>query len=643
MFEKAKWIWISGEADADEYGEFFDSFDYKSGKAVIAISCDSNYALYVNGDLAGFGQYADFPWYKVYDETDITAFLIAGRNELRIIVWHYGADFTSVYYNAEPCLIYEAQVDGKAVAVSSDKTLCRKAAGYASGLKKVITGQMGYSFRYDTRLDGAASHTAYVKETINYKLHPRPIKKLSLEPLIAGKLIDADKKIYDLGRESAGLLYIRFKARSGALVRISYGEHLADGIVRRIIAHRDFSVEAMGNDGTAEYLNPFRRLGCRYLQIESDTPVSIEKIGIMETPYPVTKRPFKADSELRQRIYDTAVRTLRLCMHEHYEDTPWREQALYALDSRNQMLCGYYAFKGGNFEYARANLKLMGEDRRDDGLLSICSPSGINLTIPSFSLYYIIAMQEYAEHSGDTSLLREYRYKLEEIIEAFCKREENGLISTFSGSKHHWNFYEWADGLTGVIGEESEKEFDLALNSIFLYALQSYIIILKEHIKMPVRKKYNTLVKRLKARINEEFYNAEKGLYRTRKGTEHYSEFVNAMAVLSGAADKEKAGIVCGRLASANDMIKATLSMTGFKYDALLLNAVYQNDNNKYASYILNDIDTRYETMLEAGATSFWETEDGEKAFGNAGSLCHGWSAMPVYYYKLLCKGEKNE
>jgi hypothetical protein len=40
--------------------------------------------------------------------------------------------------------------------------------------------------------------------------------------------------------------------------------------------------------------------------------------------------------------------------------------------------------------------------------------------------------------------------------------------------------------------------------------------------------------------------------------------------------------------------------------------------------------------MLENGATSFWETIEGEAAFDKAGSLCHGWSALPVYYYNIL-------
>ena len=40
--------------------------------------------------------------------------------------------------------------------------------------------------------------------------------------------------------------------------------------------------------------------------------------------------------------------------------------------------------------------------------------------------------------------------------------------------------------------------------------------------------------------------------------------------------------------------------------------------------------------MLEQGATTFWETEKGAAALEHTGSLCHGWSAMPIYYYDLL-------
>ena len=69
--------------------------------------------------------------------------------------------------------------------------------------------------------------------------------------------------------------------------------------------------------------------------------------------------------------------------------------------------------------------------------------------------------------------------------------------------------------------------------------------------------------------------------------------------------------------------------MLCFKYDALL-----KVDAEKYKDYILGNIRQKYKRMLDAGATTFWETEVANTS--PAGSLCHGWSALPVYYYEIL-------
>ena len=66
-------------------------------------------------------------------------------------------------------------------------------------------------------------------------------------------------------------------------------------------------------------------------------------------------------------------------MHEHYEDCPWREQALYAMDSRNQMLCGYYVFQ--NKEFAASSLRLLALGQREDGLLELCAPARVGVTL----------------------------------------------------------------------------------------------------------------------------------------------------------------------------------------------------------------------------------------------------------------------
>ena len=71
-----------------------------------------------------------------------------------------------------------------------------------------------------------------------------------------------------------------------------------------------------------------------------------------------------------------------------------------------------------------------------------------------------------------------------------------------------------------------------------------------------------------------------------------------------------------------------TLSMTIYKYQALI---GFDKDN---IEYVLKDIDKMWGYMLFNNATTFWETIKGADDFGGAASLCHGWSAIPAYFYK---------
>jgi alpha-L-rhamnosidase len=64
-----------------------------------------------------------------------------------------------------------------------------------------------------------------------------------------------------------------------------------------------------------------------------------------------------------------------------------------------------------------------------------------------------------------------------------------------------------------------------------------------------------------------------------------------------------------------------------FKYMALMTNS------KKYAVKVFDEIARDWGYMLTQQATSFWETLKGAADFDNAGSLCHGWSAIPIYFY----------
>jgi hypothetical protein len=398
-----------------------------------------------------------------------------------------------------------------------------------------------------------------------------------------------------------------------------------DGGVRRLIGTRDFSVEVRLHPGWNEYLNPFRRLGLRYLEAFSDSPVEVETLTVRPVFYPLGRGDAPQMDAQQQRIYDVCVRTLTLCMHEHYEDTPWREQALYAMDSRNQMLCGYYAF--GETAFPRASLQLMAQDTRYDNLLTITIPCGMDLCIPSFSMHYITAVREYYEHSHDLSLLEEVWGKLQSITDAMIDNMGDGMYRTFAGGGH-WNYYE--SGISGSFFGDAEPGADLIGNCLFVLTMENMAQIAGwlGHDGT----KYAELAVQVREAVNANFYDEETGLYFYRTDDRRLTVLGNSLAILCRAATGDRAKHMAEAIADADSGLQpTTLSMACFKYDALLM-----TDRDRYKDFILDTIDKQYAVMLEAGATTVWEDFLGESAYDGKGSLCHGWSAIPVYYFHLL-------
>lgn len=649
MLEQAKWIWVDQEAEKDTYGEFYSTFTYDSGEVILTLSADSNYAVYVNGTFVNSGQYPDFPHYKVYDKLDITSYCKRGDNHLAILVWYYGVKGTFTYYKGNAALCFELYKDGELCLQSSEAVFSRLSRTYQNGLTKMITGQVGYSFHYNaTAEDGwmMGNLSGFEKSKVveqDLHLYERPIEKLCIGERVLTKLVKQESNyyLYDLEREEVGYLTLRVKSDMAQKLTICFGEHIADGKVRRKIGPRDFSVEVTVRKGKTEYTNYFRRLGLRYLEVWSEEPITVDFLSVLPCYYPVNCLQKQYDNPLWQQIYDISVRTLQLCMHDHYEDCPWREQALYAMDSRNQMLCGYYAFK--EYRFARESLYLMMKNQREDGLLSICAPCDSDLTIPSFTLHYFTQVYEYTKYSGDKTLIQEIFSGLQKIMDAFLSRMKDGLIPMFEEAQY-WNFYEWTEGLDNGIRVVDEPLLETALNCLVSIALQNLQKICDE---LDVQAEYEKIAYCLNQRIREVFYNKESGLYVNRYGEEKYSELVNALAVLCGASKGAEAEYICEQLVNNHSITKTSLSMMCFKYDALL-----QVNKEKYRTFILTDIEKTYKKMLDAGATSFWETVLGEVDFDNAGSLCHGWSAMPIYYFDILmpecenhssCKGAGKE
>ena len=633
-FKKGKWIWANCEVSEDQYTEYIDVLEATNEKTLLHLSCDTDYTLYINGKYVASNQYGDFEHYKIYDTVDVTPYLIKESNTVKIVVYYCGVN-TQRYRKAKAGLIYEFVSGEKIVAYSDIRTLSRVSPTYVSGQKRFVSVQLGFSFTYDATKENESGYSQSVCVNKEATFYPRPIDKLQVLPRREVKEIKRESWGYliDLGSEVVGLATLDFVSSREQMITVAYGESLDNGRVRAKIGNRNFFFEYKAKKGINIFTDYMLRLSCRYLEVICDNPIEINYIGILPQIYTVNEKPCKIYNSLDKQIYDICVNTLRLCMMEHYVDTPWREQCLYAFDSRNQILCGYYAFKNGNADYARANLKLIGKDQRQDRLLSICYPCGTDLTIPSFSLYYLIAMKEYIVHTEDVSLANELAPKMENIIDEFLTNSQYGLIKTFSG-KQHWNFYDWSPYLDGSSSECEASAPDLVLNCLFVMALDCFEKICK---KTNMAFEYEGKADALRKRIKAEFSSCN-ALLSHHKNSKEYTVLGNSLAILCGAVKGKEASDICDQIVLGK-ATPSSLSMNIWKYEALLL-----TNEEKYKDYILNEIRTNYKKMLDAGSTTVWETIDGSAAFRNAGSLCHGWSAVPVYIFHRLgiVKREEN-
>ena len=635
MIEKAKWIWPLSQYEVHEFAEFYTLLSCDRLKNVkMKISSKTNYAVFCNGEEVGYGQYQDYPDEKVYDEWTLDAFLKPGENILAIQAVSFNLDYTSGIADGKG-VIFSVEADGAPVLLSGKNVQGRISKTYQSGPYHNFTQQLSFAFGYDfcgedDWKNGKGDDFTNCEETLpTCRFVPRPIKRMEQWICTPKQALEAG--VYDFGKETVGFLGFEIFADEETQLTVAFGEHLENGNVKQIIHDRNFSVDFYLKKGLNVFQERFSRFGFRYLQLHADKEVDVRKIYVRAVQYPVTVKPLALDG-VHQDIYNVGIHTLRCCMHDHYEDCPWREQAQYIMDSRTQMLCGYLAFE--EFTFARACLKQMGHHFTKDGIFPITTPSYTDLAIPCFSLTYLTALKEYTDYSGDKSLFEEMRGNVKILLDNFIGRIKNGLLVDFPS----WNFYEWSDGLgnsqeIGAPRAENAERNSLPLNCFMIMALDDYAGLLGE---CEEAKNCKKIAESLRENCRKAFYDADKKEYFTYKEKDkltHKAEYTQYLAILSGVAQDTEA--LCRKLTEKNDLIPITLASYLFKYEVLLKQGGYEE-------YLWKEIEKVWGYMLKCGATTFWETIKGAADFDGAGSLCHGWSAVPVYVYHKL-KSLKNK
>jgi len=439
--------------------------------------------------------------------------------------------------------------------------------------------------------------------------------------------------VVDLGREEVGHLELDIEAPGGTILDIGYGEHLDDLRVRTYVGGRNFAARYICADGRQSFTHPFQRWAGRYLAIHVHAGTFVlHRLHLRRREYPVEDRGrLTADNPLRQRILEVGRRTLALCMHEHYEDTPWREQALYANDSRIQALCGYYAF--GEAAFPASSFSLLGRGLREDGFLELTAPARPRVTIPSFTLVWMLAVRDHFLYSGDDSLARSFLPQILSMLEGFLAERRDGLLP-LRQTEGIWHFYDWTEGMSGYAEScfEEGLEVDAPLNCFLILALEAVQDILR-WCGQAGGDALAAAATEIRLGVADRFWDGEEGAFRNHDKAPVFSELTQALGVLAGVGSEDLRERVLHRMGRKDSgLVPPSLSQSLYTFQARLTR------KDIFGQGVLADIEETWGVMLRAGATTFWETIGGAGDFHNAGSLCHGWSAVPlyVYYHDLL-------
>lgn len=155
----ARWCWPQESvARPWNYYAFFRKvidLPAKPPAAIVRVSADARYTLYVNGKRVHFGPARSYPEHQSYDQLDIAGFLQPGRNTLCAIVHQFGIPTSqSVYRDAAGFLLDGViELPERRIELHTPHGwLCRKAAGWRKDVAR-LSARLGFQEHFDAGED----------------------------------------------------------------------------------------------------------------------------------------------------------------------------------------------------------------------------------------------------------------------------------------------------------------------------------------------------------------------------------------------------------------------------------------------------------------------------------------------------------
>ncbi len=365
--------------------------------------------------------------------------------------------------------------------------------------------------------------------------------------------------------------------------------------------------------------------------------IKIHHVGVRTLNYPAPlDGAFSCSDPLLDRLWQVGRHTALQCMHDAYEDCPGREKRQWIGDGVIHFDIAAAGFGPGAYALGRQFFMHGAESQRPDGLLQMFTPGdhrGDGVCIPDFTLLWIIGVEKYWLASADETLVEAVFPAIEKALAWFYRQSDASAL--LSGIPF-WHFIEWAH-----VGRHGQSA---PINALYAGALQAAANLAKLIESHRAARRYSARAAAVKAALNDRHWNDARTVYvdevdpDTGKQGQRVSQQANALMIAFDIAPKSRwPGIIetiCDETAlkftaappifvnappfdEARDIVRANTFYCHFLYEALAKAGRFDLALDHMRDY--------YEPMLDAGATTLWES------FEPSASLCHVFSATPVY------------
>ena len=602
-------------------------------KAVLKITADDYFKLYINGEFVTQGPPPSYPQAYYYMELPVGKFLKSGENVIAVHTLYQGL-INRVWVSGDnrESLWAELVVDGEVILATDESWKCKISSAYEP------MAIVGYDTQYMELFDSCSEDVGFEKENFDdskwqnakikkyndYNLIKSPIQLLEIYE-VEPKTIRKTENGYfcDFGQEAIGYLVVTAKGKKSDEIIIRQGEELNDdGSVRFDLRSNCRYEEKWILSGGEDTLDQFDYKGFRFAELTVPETAEIISVKFRIRHYPFKQKAvYKSINAEFNNIIKLCVNTIKYGTQEIIPDCPTREKGSYlgdfCISGRAQaLLTGDTTFlKKTILDFCRTSFICK-------GLMSVATSSFMQ-EIADYGLIFPSLVLWTYKFDGDIDFLKSVEPTLKGMCEYFASFDRgDGLIEKLYGQ---WNLVDWPanlrDGYDFPLTKPISDGVHNALNALWI----GFLKVMNEIEGICGNEKVAETDEVIRS-FYKAFYNDETGLFCDSESKTHSAVHSNIFPLLFGIYGKDEE--LKKRLVKM--VYDKKLNSMGVYMAYFALAALVENGERDKAIELTLDKNA-WLNMIKEGATTTFEAWGKEQKWNT--SLFHPWAVAPLIVF----------